>query len=81
MRAACLEAPSCRSAVPRVGDKPPDTGPQAEMLARLRTIAEETHRLRRELQESIRPSPKPAGGARVDGKPTRRKHNRKLPPS
>jgi hypothetical protein len=76
-----IAAPSCRIGVPRVVDKTPDTGPQAEMLARLRTIAEETHKLRRELQESIRPSAKPAGGAIVDGKRERRKHNRKLPPS
>jgi hypothetical protein len=64
-----------------VGDKTPDTGPHAEMLARLRTIAEETHKLRRELQESIRPSAKPAGGAIVDGNRRPRKRNKKLPPS
>ncbi len=62
-------------------NKTPDTGLHAEMLARLRTIAEETHKLRRELQESIRPSAKPAGEAIVDVKRKRRKHNRKLPPS
>jgi hypothetical protein len=75
------EAPSCRIGVPRVGNKTPDIGPQAEMLARLRAIAEETHKLRRELQESIRPAAKPAGDAVVDGKRKRRKHNRKSPPS
>jgi hypothetical protein len=64
-----------------VGDKARETGPHAEMLARLRAIAEETHKLRRELQESIRPSAKSPDGANVDGTRKRRKHPGKLPPS
>lgn len=56
-----------------MADKKLETGPQAEMLARLRTIAEETRKLRRELQESIRPSVKPPRVGTVDDKPKRRK--------
>ncbi len=54
-------------------EKKPQTGPEAEMLARVRTIAEETHKLRRELQESIRPSVKAPRGAIVRDQPGRRK--------
>ena len=56
-----------------MAEKKPETGPQAEKLARLRTIAEETRQLRRELQESIRPSAKMPRGAIVDDKRKRRK--------
>jgi hypothetical protein len=50
-----------------------ENGPQAEMLARVRTIAEETRKLRRELQESIRPPAKPPHVAVRNDKPKRRK--------
>ena len=56
-----------------MGERKPEAGPQAEMLARLRTITEEARKLRRELHESIRPSATPPRGADMDYKPKRRK--------
>jgi hypothetical protein len=59
-----------------VSDRRPPVGPEAEMLARLRKLTEDVHRLRREFQAAIRPPKAHARTAEASDKPQPRRKRR-----